>query len=449
MLKRMSCLQVFILISIGHLFAQSIQSEDNPVFNDATVATVRIYIDPDTLDWIMDEANLDSDHEFSAQFIFENHLITDTVDNVGFRLRGNTSRQAQKKSFKVSFNTFVPGGDFYGLEKLNLNSEHNDPSIIRAKLCWDIFNDYGVAAPRANHVKLYINDRYFGLYINVEHIDERFVRSRFGNNNGNLYKCLWPADLTYISENPEDYKFEQGNRRTYDLKINQESDDYSDLANFIDILNNTSPQQFPDVLEKVFDVNSFLKTMAVDAAVASWDNYWFLKNNYYLYRNTATGRFEFIPYDYDNTFGVWWDGILPGVDWGTRDVYNWGNPAESRPLVERLLDVARFRDRYSYFLKELVENNFNIDVMSPRVDSLHTMISDAAEADSFRTFDYGYTVEQFHASYDQALGDHVTYGLKPYIETRSASILQNLEAFDIAPLIGNVDHGDSAEYRDI
>ncbi len=37
----------------------------------------------------------------------------------------------------------------YDVEKLNLNGEHNDPSIIRSKLCWDIFNEIGMTACRA------------------------------------------------------------------------------------------------------------------------------------------------------------------------------------------------------------------------------------------------------------------------------------------------------------
>ena len=73
--------------------------------------------------------------------LYEVITDVDNFDQVGFRLRGNTSRYAQKKSFKVSMNTFS-NLKFLGLEKLNLNGEHNDPSIIRSKLCWDIFRDF-------------------------------------------------------------------------------------------------------------------------------------------------------------------------------------------------------------------------------------------------------------------------------------------------------------------
>ena len=263
----------------------SFPSED-PVFTDTIIPRVDIFLHPDSLQAIFDDVH--SYHEYPATFIFNTGHLTDTVEEVGFRLRGNTSRGSPKKSFKISFNTFRPGRKFYGLEKMNINGEHNDPSVIRSKLCWDILRNMDVPASRANHVELYINNSCFGLYINVEHIDEEFAFTRFGNRDGNLYKCLWPADLVYISDNPDDYKFETESRRTYDLRTNTEKDDYSDLSDFIRVLNNTPDHEFPCEIEKIFNVDDYLKVMAFNVATGNWDNYSFLKYNYYIYHNTAT-----------------------------------------------------------------------------------------------------------------------------------------------------------------
>jgi hypothetical protein len=57
------------------------------------------------------------------------------------------------KQGKVSFNTFVQGREYRGLDKMNINGEHNDPTIMRAKISWDIFEKMGVKAPRANHIR--------------------------------------------------------------------------------------------------------------------------------------------------------------------------------------------------------------------------------------------------------------------------------------------------------
>ncbi|HDP74560.1 MAG TPA: hypothetical protein ENN49_01570 [Bacteroidales bacterium] len=182
-------------------------SDNNPLFDDSEVARIDITINPAYLQSILQAGNEESNTEYPATFRFTSSKFTAVIENVGFRLKGNTSRYAKKKWFKVSFNTFEPGKKLKGNEKLNLNGEHNDPSIIRSKLVWDLMNGIGLPAPRANHVRFYTNNQYYGLYINVEHIDENFVKARFGNNDGNLFKCLYPADLTYQSSDPNAYKF--------------------------------------------------------------------------------------------------------------------------------------------------------------------------------------------------------------------------------------------------
>ncbi|MGA9116489.1 MAG: CotH kinase family protein [Bacteroidota bacterium] len=436
----MRALLLLFALAGAVLPAASAADPSDPVYLDSVIAVVGISIHPDSLAAILDPANAESDHEYPAHFTFQNGVLRDSFPNVGFRLRGNTSRFSRKKSFKVSLNTFYSGRNYRGLEKLNLNGEHNDPTILRAKLSWDLFAAHGTAASRASHARLFINGVYYGLYTSVEHVDENFVLRRFGNNGGNLYKCLWPADLVYLGDDPSLYKLTSGNRRVYELKTNESQDDYSDLARLIGVLHRTPPGDFPLEIQRVFNVNGFLRSLAVDIATGSWDDYWYLKNNYYLYHNTASDRFEFIPYDFDNTFGIWWDGIAPGMDWGTRHIYNWGHPTEPRPLTARILEIPTFRNRLSFYIRRLLQRHFREDLLFPRIDALHTLITPAAEADSFRTLDYGYTVADFHRSFTEPLGGHVPYGLKPFIVTRRASALTQLVSPNVAPLLSDLEH---------
>lgn len=401
-----------------------------PVFPENEVPRVDIYISQGALDSVYNPELAWSDFEHKARFIYTSALVTDTLENVGFRLRGNTSRVSQKKSFKLSFNGFVPGRKFYGLEKLNLNGEHNDPCIMRAKLAWDLFRDFGCVAARSGHVAFYINNVYYGLYINVEHIDEQFVKSRFGNNNGNLYKCLYPADLVYIGSNPNDYKLTTDGRRVYDLKTNNMEDNYTDLAYFIGILNQTPLASLPEQLEPVFNVNGFLKVLAVDVLTANWDGYAYNKNNFYLYHNTLSNQFEYIPYDVDNTFGIDWFNI----DWGTRNIYNWA-ANESRPLVKRLLQVPEYKERFSFYLNQLLNSFFTTNVLNSKIDFFKNQIYSFAQNDNFRTLDYEWDINEFNQSFTQPLGDHVKYGLKPFISARRSSAWMQMSLVNIHPII--------------
>lgn len=409
--------------------AQYIQPDPGFVFDDQSIPRIEVTIGQADLDIILEPGNEASDEEYPCNVRFITPVQLENIDGVGFRLRGNTSRWAAKKSFKIAVNSFERGRDFEGLEKLNINGEHNDPSIMRSKISWDLMRDAGAISSRSNHVELYINNEYKGLYIHVEHIDEEFIEERFGNKTGNLYKCLWPADLDYISSNPDAYKFDNNGRRAYELKINEEVDDYSDLAHFIDVLNNTPSGSFESEIEQVFDPYSYMRALAVEVLIGHWDNYGHNMNNYYLYNNPDDGRFYYIPYDLDNTFGIDW--FNTGAEW---NIYNWFDEGRHPgPLTRRIMEVPKYRDWFTRLVYDLITNYYDPQVIYPRIDGLKSMIEESAERDDYRVYDYGFSISDFHNSYDQVVGDypHILFGLNEFIEIRYQSALDQLDDFPI------------------
>lgn len=416
----------------GPASAQASYANISPLYDHSNVARIDILIHPDSLLWIMD--NVESNHEFKAVFVYNNGNVNDTVTDIGFRLRGNTSRFSAKKSFKVSFNTFMQGRKYYGVEKLNLNGEHNDPSVSRARLYWHMLHEADIVGPASNHVRVYINGDYYGVYLNVEHVDEEFVKNRYGNNDGNLYKCLYPADLTYRGKNPSVYKLEQSGRRVYELKTNEEADDYTDIANFIDVLNNASIAQLPCSLEKIFNVQDYLKVAALDVLTGNWDGYIYNKNNFYLYNNPQTGLFEYIPYDTDNTFGIDWFNI----DWSSRNIYSWAPSSEQRPLFKRLMQVPEYKAQYTYYLKQFIEHVTATELTTPWLDEVKNQISEYLETDPYYPLDYGYTPGIFNASFTQPAGDHVKMGITAYIAKRNQTALNQAASSSPLPMLAFV-----------
>ncbi len=402
------------------------------VFTDSEVPRVNITIDKTDLETILHPDNAYSYEEFAADFRFTSSTLTETVENVGFRIRGNTSRVSAKKSFKISFNTFESGRKFYGLEKMNINGEHNDPSIARSKICWDIFAKMYVPASRANHVRLYINNVYYGLYLNVEHIDEEFIQARFNEQSGNLYKCIFPAPLLYRGDSPNNYKKEFWGRRAYQLKTNRARDDYSDLAKLIRIINTSDNDTFLEEINTVFNIDGYLRYLAVEVAIGHWDGYSYNQNNFYLYHNTRTGKFEFIPYDLDNTLGI----DFVDRNWATRFIYPWAkNGGKERPLTRRIMEHTQLRERFSHYMKILIEHVFHVDELYPKIDRIRQNIRDFVIQDPKYKLDYGFTFNDFENSFEKAWGNHVGYGIKPYIGTRRSSILSQLETTNLSPII--------------
>ena len=68
--------------------------------------------------------------------------------------------------------------------------------------------------------------------------------------------------------------------------MNEDLDTRSELNHFVEILNNSTGANFKTEIEKVFNVDGFLRQMAVEALIGHWDGYSYLNNNYYLYYNS-------------------------------------------------------------------------------------------------------------------------------------------------------------------
>ena len=400
---------IFSLIFLGFLFGD----ESWKVYDDSQMAIIEITVDPENLIWIYE--NVESDSFHLATIHFQNGYIDEIIDSVGFRLRGNTSRNAQKKSFKLDFNHFISGRDFYDVEKINLNGEHNDPSIVRSKLCWDFYQEIGVPSTRASHTKVFINSEYYGLYISIEHIDDTFLKRNYENDSGNLWKCIWPADLTYRGDNPEDYYPYYDDTRPYELKTNEEEYDYSKLARLIRIIN-----QVPDSLEMVLSIKETLQYFAVNILTGSWDDYRFLRNNFYLYHNPSDDLIHWIPYDYDNSFSVDWFEI----DWSSINPYDYAViDGDGRPLTDYLFSHVRYKNLFTHFLEFYINTSFNNSEWDNQLDSWHNASMAAAQDDEWRTLDYGFNMSDINSSYGYNYqNQHIKQGIKRFISDRVSSL---------------------------
>lgn len=422
-MKVLFILFIFVYFNIVESSLAQI-NESWKVYDDSEVAVIRIAMNPDDLQFMYDNPHSDSMH--IADVHFTNAYIDEIIDSVGIRIRGNTSRESAKKSFKLSFNTFKERGKFYSLEKLNLNGEHNDPSIVRSKLCWDIFNKIGMISSRAAHAAVYINGSYFGLYISVEHIDDEFIQKNFDDNTGNLWKCLYGADLTTLNTD---------NTSAYTLKTNEEVNDYSELDTLTKVINNTTLNNFDAIIEDYFNVTEFLKSQAIDVIVGSWDDYSVLSNNYYLYHNPQDDIIHWIPYDYDNTFGIDWLGF----DWANTNPYTFGSLfGQPRPLYNRLMQIPRYKNLLSHFIEFYQNTYIHSDKFNSYLDSLKNLIEPFAIADTFKTLDWGFTNDDFNESY-YVLGyfkdPHVKYSIKEYNKLRKNSLDSQIEYVESEPNI--------------
>ena len=400
---------VALLIYYPTLLNGQVNPDPDEVFIPNEIAEIQINMsEADKIELLADE-NIQSNTYYVCNLTFENSSLNESVNNVGIRLRGNTSRSHPKRSFKIDFREF--GGEkFHDHKKFNLKAENNDPSQVREHLALEVMRLANVPAARSAHTRLYINGEYMGLYLNVEQIDDEFVQSRFQNDSGNLYKCYWGSTLEHDGQIFDEAK--------YELKTNEEINDRSVLNEMVTILNNPTLTNWDNQIENVFNVSRFVKYLAAEALLGHWDGYSYNKNNFYLYESPDTGLVEFIAYDVDNTFGIDW----VNRDWSVRDVLDWQKHNDPRPLAGNILDIQRFKEQYIIELTRLLDQIFTEQLLFPKLDSYRTLLSDAVRDDEYFPLTFGFSHQTFIDSYElNNLANHLPYGLKTYITLRSNS----------------------------
>ncbi len=427
-LIKLNILLLVILFSNNKIIAQIY----NPIFGEEYVQTFvpTIEVTMDSADYLIMIDSVYSNTYRHATAVYKSSDGTNiSYLDMGIRLRGNTSRTKDKKSIKLHFEKFTEDQKFFGLKKLNLKAETNDPSCVREHLVMNMYREYNVPVARVNHIKLYINNTYMGLYSSVEQIDKTFLMSRFANKTGNLYKCTYGssngADLAIVSE--------VYNNDIYELKTNESANNRTNLNAFISFLNTSSDADFDNNIASYINIESYLRQLALEVLTGHWDGYSYNKNNFYLYYNTTKAWFEYIPYDTDNTLGIDW----VSRDWSNRNIYDWaqhGNTA--RPLYTRVLGINRYAKKYSQNIDTLLNSIFTVNYQMNIANGFRNLISPAVSIDTFYTLDNGYDTLAFLSSYtSNNVANHAPYGIQPFITKRKLTAEQQLNLAHLS--VGN------------
>ena len=426
---------------------EGMSTRDLDPFVTDRVVTVRIVMREE--DWTACQQNALAEQYVRADFWFDGEL----VPNVAVRPKGNSSlREAARSgsprfSLKVDFNLLNRVRNFRGLKKLNLNNGFSDPTLIRERLAYELFDQMDIPTPRSSFVDLWVNDTHLGVYTMVEQIDKTFLGQHFPKDDGNLYKPeMLAAPLNWTVADLEEQRARMGTTRQDDLgssldvnlgggklseimqalgqqgptageaatprstgvppgippragmtpgqqrdylalmglKTNENNPDHSALLHFLDILNNEPDETFPAEIEKVLYVDEVLRFLAVSALIVHLDNYLGTGHNYYLYE--VDGKFTILPWDLNMAFGTFNCGIdRDGLINFYIDEPTCG-PLAERPLVKRLLSHQPYLDAYHGYLKSLLDGPFSVDVMESRIDQLADLIRPFVESDELKFF---------------------------------------------------------------
>ncbi len=293
-----------------------------------------------------------------------------TYSEVGIRMKGFSSfwESDNKKSFKIDMNEFVDGQNHEGIKKMNLNNGAGDPAIQRDVIAHNLFRTQGIKAPRTAHTQLYINNELWGVYVIIEQVDKTFLKRNFVDGTGNLYKNMGISELDWEGDEASDYQPAMA------LKTNEEENDWTAFINFMDVLNNSSNADFPDAIQEVFNVDYYLRVLAIDIMLNNWDSYIEHGRNFYIYHEPVSGLFHWIPWDYN--FSMEGGGEF---GWGTNFPLILNDP--NKTLIDRILDVPEFKEQYLNYVCEILNSNFTEERLFPRIDLTGELLEAAIIAD--------------------------------------------------------------------
>ena len=270
--------------------------DSRDLFDGSVLEELRLYIHPD--DW----------SQLRAHYLENTWYLSDlywrglTAANIGVRSRGLGSRSSVKPGLTVQFNRYVDQR-FLGLTELVLDNSLQDPSFLRERLSMLLFRRMGIAAPREAYARLYVNDEYAGLYSMVEAIDSQFLTRSFGEDGGALHEYHWTEPPFHFESQGDDW--ERYARARFEPRTRQHDSGLEAIGQMVRVTNEAPEEEFIERVSQFLDLKQFLKHVAVENYLAEADGLLGLwgMNNFYLYRFAETGRFQFIPWDKDVTFG--------------------------------------------------------------------------------------------------------------------------------------------------
>ena len=334
----------------------------------------------------------------------------------GIRFKGNSSLQSSwssgilKLSFKLDFDEFedeypqIDNQRFYGFKKFSLKNNYNDKAQIREKVAADVFRESGMVVSHTAFYRLYVDygngAEYFGLYTLVEEVDGSVLDTQFSSDDGNLYK-------------PEDgsANFVAGtyNQEDFEKKTNEDDEDWSDIESLFSILHDSSrtsdASSWRASLEAVFDVETFLKYLAVNGMIQNWDTYGRMAHNYYLYNNPDNGKLTWIPWDNNEALQEGNMGGALNLDFSDLESSSW-------PLIANIYADAVYKAKYDAYLAEVKDEVFNSTNMYNLYDTYSALIESYATSERA-----GYTFLNSSSDFAQAITE-----LKTHVDSRESAV---------------------------
>lgn len=242
--------------------------------------------------------------------------------HAGFKIRGTSSQQFPKKSYRVELWEDATGAvmadtTFLGMrsdDDWNLEAMYNQPLRLRNKISNELWREiyqlpYQSSEPDAasgvamEYADLFVNGEYMGIYTLTERVDRKLLglRKYNGSIRGVLYKGNGPGAPSFDTLPAYDNTLDEWDQFEW-VYPNEDSAaiDWSSLYSLVNFVmnstNNAFYSQYNTMLEKdnLIDYYIFINTLK------ALDN---MDRNTFLARYKKSSAYFYVPWDLDAVMG--------------------------------------------------------------------------------------------------------------------------------------------------
>jgi spore coat protein CotH len=309
----------------------------------------------------------------SAESPYDYFVASVTVDgvrydNVEIRKKGFFgSLSSERPSLKLRF---AEDAGPYGLRRMTLNNDRQDPSHLRQCLTYGVMAAAGVPSPRCNHARVTVNGEDLGVYTHVDSMNKPFLRLYFADEDGALFEGQI-GDFTDAFLDGIQSKTEEAPEREL-------------LAALSDALAEPDQGRMLSRVGAHVDVDAFLTFWAAEALVGQWDGYSNNRNNWFAYRDPQNGKLYFMPWGPDATFApLRRNQGLGSINGPLRSVFTTGR------LAARLFEVPSVRRRYEARMAALLDTAWDEAALLAEVARVSALLGpdvDAVQAAVVRAY---------------------------------------------------------------
>ncbi|MBQ8860736.1 MAG: CotH kinase family protein [Ruminococcus sp.] len=243
------------------------------------------------------------------------------IDNTSVKKikgRGNTSWDADKKGFNVTYEDAVEIGSMQKCKKFSLISNFQDASLTRNRLLYDLADEIGVPyASDSRFVEFYVNGEYLGNYQACEKVDvgKNTLMPDIDDEDYLNYLDDTQKNFEFVCEidsNPDsdDFTVKAGNGNNLTMKapeLEKGETGYAKVQSFIkskyDLMFKRMTENH-ELVDGYIDIESLAQVYLINELGKNWDagaGSFFL-----VYKPDEDGKYKFYAspvWDYDNSLG--------------------------------------------------------------------------------------------------------------------------------------------------